>query len=661
MYNPAGESADTNGMLETSVAALDPIVALLSLIHITGDQMLLHRYGPLLDGTQEQVREAFVDFGGGEEHKQADPAVVAEIRGMLLKELQNGKPEVMLHDPAPGLFREMLKLALGLELPEASFEVARQHGGFVTDTRIVPQDVLPSADFKVLVIGAGMVGINSAVKLKQAGFNYTVIESRHEMGGTWSINRYPGAAVDTPSILYSYSFDPNPSWTKYYPMKDEFLKYLEKVADRHRVRDNIDFNTTMTDATWDEDRKLWVVKAVRDGQELTYEANAVIQCLGMLTRARWPDVSDREKFPGPVMHSAEWDESVDLTGKRVVIVGTGCSGVQLTRALSEVASHVTVVQRQPDYIIPNPQALAPVPPLDIWAMENIPYVTQWKRMQGLLSSLTDMHGMMGFDQEWHDKTGGFGPLNDAVTQMSLGYLQSCFPDDPDMVRKLTPPYPLYAKRPILDCGYYDALKKPHVDLIEGELKAFDETGVILADGRHIACDAVVLATGFYLEWYKDLNITGRGGKTLRDAFTPYPEAYEGMLVPNFPNYLITAGPNTGLTANHAVLGEQHVHYIIELLQMMVNGDYAAVEPDQAAFRAYNDETEAALKDTAWYRKGAAHGYYRHDDSGRIVLGTPRHNSTVWHDTREPRLEHLKLERKPGVAERQPRKIEKLSI
>lgn len=661
MYNPAGESADTNGMLETSVAALDPIVALLSLIHITGDQMLLHRYGPLLDGTQEQVREAFVNFGGDEEHKQADPAVVAEIRGLLIKELQNGRPEVLLHDPAPGLFREMLKLALGLELPEASFEVARQHGGFVTDTRIIPQDVMPPADFKVLVIGAGMVGINSAVKLKQSGFNFTVIESRHEMGGTWSINRYPGAAVDTPSILYSYSFDPNPSWTKYYPMKDEFLKYLEKVADRHRVRDNIDFNTTMTDATWDDARKLWVVKAVRDGQEVTYEANAVIQCLGHLTRARWPDVADREKFPGPVMHSAEWDESVDLTGKRVVIVGTGCSGVQLTRALSEVASHVTVVQRQPDYIIPNPQALFPVPPADIWAMENIPYVTQWKRMQGLLSSLTDMRGMMGFDQEWHDKTGGFGMLNDAVTKMSLDYLASCFPDDPDMVARLTPPYPLYAKRPILDCGYYDALKKPHVDLIEGELKAFDEQGIVLSDGRHIACDAVVLATGFYLEWYSGLNITGRGGKKLRDAFTPYPEAYEGILVPEFPNYLITAGPNTGLTANHAVLGEQHVHYIIELLQMMVNGDYAAVEVDPAVFRAFNDETEAATRDTAWFRNGKAHGYYQHDGSKRIVLGTPRHNSTVWHDTRKPKPEHLKLERKPGVPERQPRKIEKLSI
>ena len=660
MYDPAANFAENPATLEAAVAELDPIVALLSLIHITGDQTLLHRYGPLLEGTQEQKREAFVDFGETE-HKEADPAVVAEIRDRLLKEMRGGKPEALLHDPAPGLFREMLKLALGQELPEASFEVARQHGGFVTDTRIVPQDVMPPADFKVLVIGAGMVGINAAVKLKQSGFDYTVIESRHEMGGTWSINRYPGAAVDTPSILYSYSFDPNPSWTKFYPMKDEFLQYLEKVADRHRIRDNIHLNTTMTDAAWDDARKLWVVKAVRDGQEVVYEANAIIQCLGMLTRARWPDVADRERFPGPVMHSAEWDESVDLAGKRVVIVGTGCSGVQLTRALSEVAADVTVVQRQPDYIIPNPQALAPVPPLEIWAMENIPYVTQWKRMQSLLSSLTDMRGMMGFDQEWHDRTGGFGPLNDAVTQMSLGYLQSKFPDDPEMVRKLTPPYPLYAKRPILDCGYYDALKKEHVHLIEGELKAFDETGVILADGTHIACDAVVLATGFYLEWYSNLNITGRSGKTLREAFTPYPEAYEGILVPDFPNYLITAGPNTGLTANHAVLGEQHVHYIVELLQIMVNNDYATVEADEEACRAYNAWTEEALKDTAWYRKGAAHGYYRHDESGRIVLATPRHNSTVWHDTRRPNMEHIRTERRPGAPERTPRQIEMLSI
>jgi len=659
MFNPQDNGGESTITLEAAVAALDPIVALLSLIHITGDRQLLNHYGPLLEGTQDQKRAAFVDFGGREQ-KQADPAVVADIREMLVREVKRGG-EPLMRDPDPALFREMLKLALGQELPEASIEPTRQHGGFVIDTRIRKQEALPPADFKVLVIGAGMHGINAAIKLKQAGFAYTVLESRHEIGGTWSVNRYPGAAVDTTSILYSYSFDPNPSWTKFYPMKDEFLDYLERVADKHRIGPNIHLNTSMTVAGWDEARQLWTVKAVRDGQEVSYEANAIILSVGVLSRPRWPNVEGMDTFDGPVLHSAAWDESVDLAGKRVAVIGTGCSGVQLTRALSEVASHVTTVQRQPDYIIPNPQALAPVPELERWAMENIPYVTQWSRTQALASQMMDMRGMMSFDKEWNEKTGGFGPLNDAITKMSLDYLASHFPDDPEMVRKLTPPYPLYAKRPILDCGYYDALKKPHVDLVEGELAAFEKDAIVLRDGTRINCDAVALATGFHLDWYSSMDFIGRSGKTLNETFTPYPFAYEGMTVPDFPNFFITHGPNCNLTANACVIGEQQVHYIVEMLQTMVDEDIAAVEPDVEATRAYNEWTQEKLYDTAWYRKGAAHGYYRHDDSGRIVIATPRHNSTIWHVTRAPKMEDFVVTKRPDAIPRAPRAMETLSI
>ena len=661
MFNPDHQGGESAITLESAIAALDPIVALLSLIHITGDRMLLHHYGPLLEGTQAQRIEAFSNFGERGELKPVDPAVIAEVRALLLEAMKDGRPEPLMREPDPALFREMLRLALGTELPEASIEVARHHGGFITDTRVRKQEVLPPADFKVLIIGGGLHGINAAIKLKQAGFAYTVLESRHEIGGTWSVNRYPGAAVDTPSIQYSYSFDPNPSWTKYYPMKDEFLEYLERVADRHRIRPNIHLNTTMSSAAWDNDRQLWVVTATRDGVEQVYEANAIILSVGVLSRPRLPETRDRERFRGPVLHSAAWDESVDLTGKRVAIIGTGCSGVQLTRAISEYASHVTVVQRQPDYIVPNPQALASVPELERWAMEHIPYVTQWKRMQSLTSALSDMRGLMMMDREWNEKTGGFGQRNEGMKAMCLDYLARSFPDDPEMVRKLTPPYPLFGKRPILDCGYYDALKRPHVDLVEGQLAAFEEDAIILADGTRIECDAVALATGFYLDWYSGMTFVGRSGKTLNETFTPYPFAYEGITVPDFPNLFITHGPNCNLTANAAVIGEQQVHYIVELLQAMVDEDLSAVEPDVEATKAYNERVQEALLDTAWYRKGKAHGYYRHDESGRIVIATPRHNSTVWHETHEPNMEHFVVTRRPGAKKRTREPIKMLSI
>lgn len=192
---------------------------------------------------------------------------------------------------------------------------------------------MPPADFKVLVIGAGMVGINAAVKLRQAGFNFTVLESRHEIGGTWSVNRYPGAAVDTPSILYSYSFEPNPSWTKYYPTGPEYLAFLKRLARKYRLHDNIKLNTEMTSAYWDEARQIWVVTAKSEGKGIVYEAKAVITSVDMLSRQRWPNVENLTAFDGPVLHSAQWDETVDLKDKHVVLVRTGCSGVQLARAV----------------------------------------------------------------------------------------------------------------------------------------------------------------------------------------------------------------------------------------------------------------------------------------------------------------------------------------
>lgn len=645
--------------LETAVAALDPVVALLSLVQITGDRTLLHKYGPALDGTQNKTREAFVAITGEVPHDEADETLANEVRALLLREVKRARVPV-LPNPDPALFREMSRLALGLELPEMSIEPAFQHAGFTTDTRVrVPQKA-PPADFKVLVVGAGMMGINAAIKLQQAGFAYRIVEALDEVGGTWLVNTYPGAAVDTPSRIYSYSFDPNSSWTKYYPNGPEFLTYLKGVVDRAGVRDRIDFNTRVGGAEWDEARKLWTVRATRDGREVVYEANVLIMAAGPNNRPKLPNVENLEAFEGPVLHSAAWDPSVDLTGKRVVLVGAACSGVQIATAVADRVADLKIIMRQPEYIIPNPQAQQPVDALERWAMESIPFVAQWKRLQGLSSSLQDMRGMIMIDEEHRARTGGVAPLNDGIRAMCLGYIQSCFPDDPEMQAMLTPDYPVFAKRPILDCGYYDTLKKPNVHLIKGALARCEKDAVVLADGTRNECDVVVLATGFHLDWCTQFDITGRGGRTLRETFTPAPFAYEGMLVPGFPNFFITGGPYSFLVANHAICSEQQVHYEIEMLQAMVDGDLAAFEVSEAACRAWVEEMDRDLAKTTWVNKGTAHGYYRHA-SGKVVLAIPRHNSWIWHELRQPRMEDFVLTRQPHAQPAAARELDMLSI
>jgi len=645
--------------LETAVAALDPIIALLVLVQITGDRTLLHRYGPAFEGTQDKTREAFVAIDGVKPQAEADEKLAKEVRQRLLLALRNKRAAVLPHLDMP-LFRQMARLALGLELPEMSIEPAYQHAGFTCDTRVHKPERVPPADFKVLVVGAGMIGINAAVKLQQAGFNYQVVEALHDVGGNWLTNTYPGAAVDTPSRNYSFSFEPNASWTKYYPNGPEFLAYLGRVTDKYHLREKIDFNTWVDGAQWDEARKIWTVQARRDGRAVSYEANALIMAVGPNNSPKYPKVKNLDGFKGPVIHSAQWDHSVDLKGKRVVLVGTGCSGVQVATALADTVGEMIIVQRQPEHIIPNPQAHQPVDPLEIWAMENIPFVAQWKRLQGLSSQMQDMAGMLKIDEAHRAKTGGVSTFNDGIRDMCAGYLHSHFGNQPDMVELLTPKFPVFAKRPILDCGFYDTLKKPNVKIIRGALAECEAQAVILEDGTRLECDAVILCTGYNLFFGVQFDIRGRNGRTLRETFTPSPYSYEGMLVPGLPNFVLTGGPYSFLVANHAVVSEQQVHYAIELLQWMVDEELTSVDVTEEACKAFVEDVDRELAKTTWVQCGTAHGYYRHA-SGKVILAIPRHNSRIWHDLRSPRAEDFSVTRGAGAHPTRQREMPMLSI
>jgi len=660
MHAPA---MNDDSRIDAAIDALDPTMALMALIQITGDRTLLHRYWDSIDGRQEELVETFVDIHAHEERPRIDPAVAKEIRERLRAAVKAEKPAVMPQLDKP-MFRKMSRLLLGQDLPEMSVDVAFQHAGFTTDTRVRKAEDVPPADFKVLVVGAGMMGINAAIKLQQAGFDFTVLEALDKVGGNWLTNTYPGAAVDTPSRVYSYSFEPNASWTQFYPRGPEFLSYLDRVTDKYNLRDRIQFGTWVEGAEWDEARKIWTVKAVRNGKPETYECNVLIMAVGPNNNPNYPKVKNLDTFKGPVVHSAAWDHSVDLTGKKVVLVGTGCSGVQVATAIADKVGELIIVQRQPEHIIPNPQAHAPVGELERWAMEYIPFVAQWKRLQSLHSQMRDMHGMIMKDEDYAAKTGGFGPINDGMRMMCEGYLKSHFPDNPEMVELLTPNFPVFAKRPILDCGFYDTLKKPNVSIVRGELAEADENAVILADGTRIECDALLLSTGYNLHFGRQFDIRGTGGKTLKDAFDPHPFSYEGMLITGFPNFVFMGAPYSYLVANHAVVSEQQVHYIIELLQWMVDDRLSSFDVSQQATDAFIDDVDTNLAKTAWVQCGSAHGYYRDkggDGQKKVILAIPRHNSRIWHDLRSPREQDFNVTRSDGGAPAAQRDMEMLTI
>ncbi len=655
--------SDMNARIDAAIDALDPTMALMALIQMTGNRTLLNHYWDAIDGRQEELIETFVDINAHEERPTIDPAVAAEIRDRLRVAVKSGKPPVMPQLDRP-MFKRMSRLLLGQDLPDMSVDVAFQHAGFTTDSRVRKAADVPPAGFKVIVVGAGMMGINAAIKLQQAGFDFTVLEAMDTVGGNWLTNTYPGAAVDTPSRIYSFSFEPNASWTQFYPRGPEFLSYLDRVTDKYGLRDRIQFGTWVEGAEWDEARKTWTVKTVRNGKPESHECNILIMAVGPNNNPNYPKVKNLDAFKGPVIHSAAWDHSVDLTGKKVVLVGTGCSGVQVATAIADQVGELVIVQRQPEHILPNPLAHAPVAELERWAMEHVPFVAQWKRLQSLHSQMRDMHGMVMKDEDYAAKTGGFGPINDGMRMLCDGYVKSHFPDDPKMVELLTPNFPVFAKRPILDCGFYDTLKKPNVSIVRGELAEADQDAVILDDGTRIECDVLLLSTGYELHFGRQFDIRGAGGKTLKDAFDPHPFSYEGMLITGFPNFVFMGAPYSYLVANHAVVSEQQVHYIIELLQWMVDDHLSSFDVSEEATRAFVDDVDAALQNSAWVQCGSAHGYYRDKGAGgqkKVILAIPRHNSRIWHDLRVPRQEDFHVTRAGDVSSGVAREMEMLTI
>lgn len=621
--------------LRTSVYGLDPVVALLSLIHITGERALLNRYTADFKGRQRGHRSSFAGTGG-EGPKPVDPKIVEEIREALIAAMIK-HPEPLLTNPGKALFKQMAELCIDMKLDDLACLMGREQAGFAKDEGASEPTKVPPADFKVLVLGAGMTGVLAGIKLKAAGFDFHIVEGRDEVGGTWSVNTYPNAAVDTPSVLYSFSFELNPDWSQFYPRGPEYLAYLKRVTDKYGLTDKIDFGVFMQKCVWNDQRKMWKVTCVRDGKEVTYEANAVVSAFGFLSRPLMPDVEGLDSFKGPKVHSGRWDPSLDFSGKRVVMIGTGATAAQMATGVAPKAGHLTVVQRQPNFMIQDDRVFQDVEKDQRWALANIPFVLQWQRLQSFSSLMILPHSMARIDPKHRQETGGVSVVSDMVRAGCIAYIDRKFADRPDLAAKLKPDFPFFAKRPILDCGYYDTLKRENVALVEGNVVKVEPDAVVLADGTRIPCDVLLLATGWKLDFMNTFDISGRGGKKLQDAWTPYPYAYLGMEVPGFPNLFMTSGPNSALTAAHTTTAEQQVHYIVEMLKAMVEKDAVAFEVTPAACEAYVQMIDEMMDGTVWKHKGTAHGYYRHE-SGRIVLGYPGPNVQYWNDLRQPKLE-----------------------
>jgi cation diffusion facilitator CzcD-associated flavoprotein CzcO/acetyl esterase/lipase len=559
-----------------------------------------------------------VDFYRGQ-HNAAEPGISplrGDLRGLPPTLIQAGTDE-LLHDQALAL--ETALVAAGThvrcEITQHRWHVFQLHGGVLksADEAILrlasfahahlPREANGTAEHEIVILGAGMSGLCMAIQLQKAGMhNFVILEKQPGLGGTWWDNTYPGAHVDVPSPVYSFSFAPNPGWTRRFASAPEIQAYMQQLAERHGLTERIRFNTRLAEARFDEASGFWHF-STEDGHQL--RSRFFVCSTGPLNQPRWPDIPGLDGFQGQRLHSARWDHSLPLTGQRVAVIGTGSTASQLIAPVAGQAKQLFVFQRTANWVMPRIDR--PYTAIDRALAQFTLYnrITRWSWMHLL------EWGRRGFDDGTLARKG--------MLKTAAVHRRRQVPDA-TLRAQLTPNYPLGCKRIIYSNDFFPALGQPHVELVTTPIERFTQTGIVTSDGTEREIDVLVCATGFDTQHLlSSITVTGRGGQTLSQAWQAGPEAYQGVSVAGFPNLFLMLGPNTATGHTSTLLYiEPEVQHAIACMQAVRAGGYRTVEVTQQAMVAYNRELQSRLDGSVWSQ---CRSWYRMD-GGKIVAIFP---------------------------------------
>lgn len=631
--NPLGRATVTasDAELRDALVAANIPTLLLVLAQLTGDRSWLEQpYRP-----SRTVAMDDNDTGG------LPPEARDEIRAAALRvvgEWRDGHRELP-GPPSGERLIELLSISLGERVPAEYAEAMAEDGGFRPAAALTAGPLRGSP--RVLVIGAGISGVSMAVALRRLGVSFTVVEKNEAVGGTWLENAYPGAGVDTPSHLYSFSFAPNPGWSRYYAKQPEILSYLRRVARDEDLLGCIRFGTEVLSAVWDDATSTWeVVTSTRGGAPERHVVDVLISAVGQLNRPALPELPGLDTFPGPAFHTARWDHRVDLAGKRVGVVGTGASAMQVVPAIADVAGETVVFQRSPQWVSPNANYLREVDPRIRLLMEQVPYYRTWYRLRLMWMFQDKLHSTLRKDPDWAHPRRSLNATNDKHRAFFTKYLTSQLAGREDLVAKTLPDYPPYGKRMLLDCGWFAALRRDDVDLVTSGVREIDGDSVVTTEGDRYPLDVLVLATGFSArKMLYPMHVVGRSGTSLREQWgDDDARAHLGISVPDFPNFFLLYGPNTNLGHGGSVIyhAECQTNYIVRLLRAMTQRELTSVEVRKDVCDDYVARVDAAHEKMIWTHPGMS-TWYR-NAAGRVVTNSPWRLIDYWAMTREPTLD-----------------------
>jgi 4-hydroxyacetophenone monooxygenase len=567
------------------------------------------------------------------------PKVQDEIRNaaaVALASWAEGTP-VRNPDPDAATLSKMMDVCMGEAVPDQYAKMALDE---LARSQRLQQDLqaqgvtrTPDGDrFPVVVIGSGVSGLTAALHLHAAGIESVILERRADLGGCWLDNRYPGCGVDTPSHLYSYSFFRG-DWSTYFGKRDEVWSYLSDMADEFGLRELIRFEHDVHSMQYDERDHTWTLSGTSPDGSFEIQASWVVSATGQLSTPRLPAIDGMNTFAGDVFHSAEWPVGLSLDGKRVAVVGSGASAMQIVPAIADRCEELTIYQRSPHWIAPNERYFGQVSNTKRELIMRVPIYDFWYRTRLAWIFNDRVHLSLQIDPDWEYPDRSINEVNDGHRKFFESYLRDRLGDRVDLVKKSLPTYPPFGKRMLLDNGWYDTLLKPNVELVDGAVESLTAAGVV-SQGDCRPADVVVMATGFRAqEPLHGIEVRGRDRQQLADAWRGNdPHAYLGITTNGFPNLFFLYGPNSNLGhgGSWIYMAECQVNYLTDLLSLARAQDLAEIEVRADVEREYNRRVDEAHARMIWSHPGMT-TWYRNSE-GRVVTNSPWRIVDYWRMT-----------------------------
>ncbi|OJJ01771.1 hypothetical protein ASPVEDRAFT_192049 [Aspergillus versicolor CBS 583.65] len=494
---------------------------------------------------------------------------------------------------------------------------------------------------RIIHIGAGATGLCAAYKMERQLSDCELVcyEKNDEIGGTWLQNRYPGCACDVPAHIYTYTFEPNPKWKSYYAHSPEIHEYFMEFCEKYNLRKYIKLRHRVTSAVWCEDRGKWEVRIEHDGAVLTDWCDILVNGSGLLNQYRWPDIPGLHSFKGPLLHSGEWDPTVDYTGKRVAVLGTGSSAIQIIPQVQKVASQVKCFMRGSTWI-------SPPMPRDAAHPEAGQYFYTPDEIQRLSS---DPEYLLNYRKriEYGINVGfaifykGMEPSRMAEQYMRAEMTRR-LQNHPVLTKRLIPTWPVGCRRLTPGDGYLEALIQPNVDCVFSEISSITETGLVTADGTHHEVDMIACATGYDMAWTPHFTLVGRNARDIKDAWSPMPKCYLGIAAPGFPNYFVMNGPRGNL-ANGTVLPcfETEIEYVIQAAKKMQADRIKVLDVRETVVDKLNEYIDAWQETSVF--TGNCRSWYKNNTVDGKVLCWGGSSVHFLKTIKTPRWEHFDIE------------------